>query len=387
MPYIVLAFTTGGVIDLYVRRQRHFRDKVNTIFSICKVFGLLFTIFVVFNIGPAAILQQNVGPFFLNKVLFAITISIPISALFLPFILDYGLVDFFGVIMRPIMRPVFKLPGRAAVIAISAFLGNFSVGHLAVNDQYKEGRMTGRESAVIATSLSTVSIAFLIVLARATGIIEHWNTFFWSAFIITIIVTIIGIRIPPLRTLPDDYYPGVKESPEPVFKKDLMRNAMNVSLDVAEKSEMIHKRVYVLMRETALMLCTITTGAVFFGTVGILLNMYTPIFQWIGYIFYPFLWLIQIPGHELAIAAKGVSLSFLDATLPALLATGAEHSLRLKYFLAVLPVSTIIFIAAFIPCIMGTEIPVRFSQLCLIWLQRAILTILVAGAFAYFLFP
>jgi nucleoside recognition membrane protein YjiH len=62
MPYIVLAFTTGGVIDLYVRRQRHFRDKVNTIFSICKVFGLLFTIFVVFNIGPAPILRQNVGP-------------------------------------------------------------------------------------------------------------------------------------------------------------------------------------------------------------------------------------------------------------------------------------------------------------------------------------
>ena len=77
----------------------------------------------------------------MNNILVSICISIPAASLFLPLLIDYGLVDFVGVIFRPVMRPVFELPGRAAVITISAFLGNFSVGHIAVNDQYRSGRM------------------------------------------------------------------------------------------------------------------------------------------------------------------------------------------------------------------------------------------------------
>lgn len=76
------------------------------------------------------------------------------------------------------MRPVFKLPGRAAVIMVTSFLGNFSAGHIAVNNQYKSGRMTQRESVCISTSLATVSVGtwslrlrFMLAVLPVTSII------------------------------------------------------------------------------------------------------------------------------------------------------------------------------------------------------------------------
>ena len=55
--------------------------------------------------------------------------------------------------------------------------------------------------------------------------------------------------------------------------------------------------------------------------------------------------------------------------------------------LAVLPVTSIIFLASFVPCCMGTEVPVKFWHLCVIWLERMILSILITGIFAMILFP
>ena len=47
---------------------------------------------------------------------------IPVSAIFMPFLLNYGIVDFIGSLMEPLMRPVLKIPGRSAVNAIASFV-------------------------------------------------------------------------------------------------------------------------------------------------------------------------------------------------------------------------------------------------------------------------
>jgi nucleoside recognition membrane protein YjiH len=65
---------------------------------------------------------------------------------------------------------------------VSAFLGNFSVGHIAINDQYQNGRNDEPRGPGHRTSLSTVSIGFLLVLAQNTHMTDYWNTYFWTAF-------------------------------------------------------------------------------------------------------------------------------------------------------------------------------------------------------------
>lgn len=268
---------------------------------------------------------------------------------------------------------------------VSAFLGNFSVGHIAVNDQYKSGRMTAREAGVIATSLSTVSVGFLIVLATNTGMMEHWNLYFWTSFLITLLVALIGVRIYPLRQMPDNYYDGVTPNPETVYNSNLMKNAIREALDIAENAENPFKRIAFLQDETISVLGTVATGTAFFGPVGVMLYTYTPIFSWIGMIFYPFM-RIAIPANEAMTACTGAALSFLEVTLPALLVSTGVWSMRIRYVLAIIPVSSIIFLASFVPCLMATEVPVKFSHMCVIWLERMLLSVIIACLFALILF-
>ena len=278
---------------------------------------------------------------------------------------------------------------------VTAFLGNFSAGHIAVNDQYKSGRMTERESVCIDTSLSTVSVGFLMALATNTGLNNpelwdgknYWNLYFWVAFLITLLVALIGIRIYPLRKIPDNFYPGATPDPEKVVKTGLVRAAFTEALTIVDNQDSLIKRIGYIEKETLYVLGTVSAGTSFFGTFGVVLYTFTPIIRVLGYIFWPFFRIFGFTGTELTTACTGAMISFVEVTVPALLVQAGVWSLRLRFMLAVLPVTSIIFLASFVPCCMGTEVPVKFGHLCVIWLERMILSILLTGLFAVLLFP
>ena len=55
------------------------------------------------------------GGFVLDALLTVLVIIFAIAGLLLPLLLDFGLLEFVGALLTKIMRPVFKIPGRAAV--------------------------------------------------------------------------------------------------------------------------------------------------------------------------------------------------------------------------------------------------------------------------------
>lgn len=405
MPIVVWLIAVYAVVDLFVLRPNKAwkSGKVAAMFSIFKIIGLAVLSMILVNyyfnfhfsfmnwlFNPIATLgNASIATFVLDKILVTICISIPCASLFLPFLVDYGLVDFIGVFVRLIMRPVFKLPGRAAIIMVTAFLGNFSAGHIAVNEQYKTGRMTEREAVCIDTSLSTVSVGFLMALATNTGLIAAnlWNTYFWTAFLITLLVALVGMRLPPLRNLPDTFYEGATPNPEKIIKTGMVKAAFTEALDICEGQANPGKRIVVIMKETLNVLGTVSAGTSFFGTFGVVLYVFTPIIGWLGKIFWPFFRVFGFTGAELDVACTGAMISLVEVTVPALLVAAGTWSLRLRFMLAVLPVSSIIFLASFVPCCMGTEVPVKFWHLMVIWLERMILSIIITGIFAVILFP
>jgi len=405
MPVVVWLIALYAVLDVFVfRPQKAWKTtRINAVFAVFKIVGFVVLCMVLVEyyfqshfafmnwlFAPKETLgNASIATFVMDKVLVTICISLPCASLILPFLVDYGLVDFIGVFVRPIMRKVFKLPGRAAIIMVTAFLGNFSAGHIAVNDQYKNGRMTERESVCIDTSLSTVSVGFLMALASNTGLLAagYWNTFFWVAFLITILVALVGVRIPPLRGIPDTYYPGVTPNPEATVKGNMFKSALTEALDICEVQQHPGKRIGYIMKETMNVMGTVASGTSFFGTFGVVLYIFTPIIKWMGFIFWPFFRIFGFTGEELSVATTGSMISLIEVTVPGLLVAAGTWSMRLRFMLAVLPVSSIIFLASFVPCCMGTEVPVKFWHLLVIWLERMILSIIITGIFAVILFP
>lgn len=73
-----------------------------------------------------------------------LSILIPVGAIALSLLVGYGLLEFVGVYMEPIMRPIFKTPGKSAVDAVASFVGSYSLGLLITNRVYKQGMYNKR---------------------------------------------------------------------------------------------------------------------------------------------------------------------------------------------------------------------------------------------------
>ena len=48
--------------------------------------------------------------------------------------MEYGLLEMLGPIFRPVMRPLFTLPGRSTVDNLASFIGDGTVGVLITSD-------------------------------------------------------------------------------------------------------------------------------------------------------------------------------------------------------------------------------------------------------------
>ena len=72
--------------------------------------------------------EGGAGGFVLSDLLTVLVIIFAIAALLLPLLLDFGLLEFVGALLTKVMRPLFKIPGRAAVDCFTSWIGDGTPG-------------------------------------------------------------------------------------------------------------------------------------------------------------------------------------------------------------------------------------------------------------------
>ena len=174
------------------------RSRVDLVFTVAKLVGLVVGLMLVLDVGPGWLFRDDIGPFLFDALVVPVGLLVPVGAVFLALLVGYGLLEFCGVLLQPVMRPLFGTPGRSAIDAVASFVGSYSLGLLITNRVYREGRYTGREAAVIATGFSTVSATFMVVVASTLDLMGSWLTYFWVTLLVTFAVTAITVRLPPL---------------------------------------------------------------------------------------------------------------------------------------------------------------------------------------------
>ncbi|MBS4535312.1 YjiH family protein [Clostridium sp. D2Q-14] len=378
--YAGLIVTIGGILPFINKTWN--KDRATTIFSILKLAGIVFIFMAIFNMGPKQLLKPDVIPFVYEKIVIPVTTIVPIGSIFLAFLVNYGLMEFIGVFMQVIMRPVWKTPGRSSIDAVASFVGSYSLGLLITNKVYTEGKYTGKEAAIIATGFSTVSATFMVIVANTLGLMDNWLLYFWLTLVITFIVTAITTRIYPLSKKTDSYYKGQKGDVEKVVTGNRFKIAYEEGMKVFDNAPTLLESIIINLKAGVKLALSIGPTLMSVGVLGLVLAEYTPLFDIVGYIFYPFTLLTRLP--EPLLAAKASALSIAEMFLPAMLVTEAD--IITKFFIGIVSVSEVLFFSASIPCIMATEIPLNFKDFIIIWMERIILTILIAVPILHLIF-
>lgn len=85
------------------------------------------------------------------------------------------------------------------------------------------------------------------------------------------------------------------------------------------------------------------------------------------------------------LTAKALALSIAEMLLPSAVVT--ETPIITRMLVAIVSVSEVLFFSASIPCMMGTQIPIKFTDYLIIWVERVILSILIAAPILHIAAP
>jgi nucleoside recognition membrane protein YjiH len=275
------------------------------------------------------------------------------------------------------MRPLFRTPGYSAIDAVTSFVGSYSIGLLVTNAMYQQGKYTVREAMIIATGFSTVSATFMIVVAKTLGLMEYWSFFFWGTLVVTFVVTAITAWLPPIAGMAHDR----SSDPAPAAGENRLRLAIDAGIQRYRERDSVWAMMVRNLKDGLQMSAVVAPSILAVGFAGLVLSKYTPVFEWLGYVLKPALYLAgAILNLDNAAGASGAFASGLaEMFLPAILLKDAEFALR--FLAAITTVSAVLFLSGCIPCILATRIPVKFRDLMAIWLLRTLLSI-VLGAVA-----
>jgi nucleoside recognition membrane protein YjiH len=257
------------------------------------------------------------------------------------------------------------------------FIGSFSVAMFLTDEIYKKSKYTYREAAIIMTGFSTVSATFMIVIAKTADLMNIWNFYFWSTLVITFTVTAFTVRLYPINKLDNSYIDGVGK-PEKDIKGNIIKNAINEGVKTAAQSKSFLRSLWENLKGGIRMCFVLTPSATSVGLLAAVLARKTQFFDALGTIFLPITYVLKLFGLEnYKEVAKASAVVLGEVFVPNLTVNDLPDVPR--YIIAVVSVSTIVFFAGFIPCLYATSIKLKPWQLLLIWFERAVLSIILAG--------
>ncbi|MUK89599.1 YjiH family protein [Ornithinibacillus sp. L9] len=350
-----------------------------------RILAAIFAIMVYFQLGPEAVHGEDTGQLLLDDLLHVLFAVFLFAGLFLPLLMNFGLLELFGTLMTKIMRPLFKLPGRSSIDSLASWIGDGTIGVLLTSKQYEEGYYTKREAAVIGTTFSVVSITFTLVVISEVELEHMFLPFYLTVLIAGLIAALIMPRIPPLSRKADTYVnekaTGIEEEiPEG-------HNTFTFGYAKAIKRSRKETSIYKFVKEGGQNVLDMWMGVapvvMAFGLIALMIAENTPVFQWLGMPFIPLLELMQVPFAEEA--SQTILIGFADMFLPAILAAPIEAEIT-RFIIAALSVTQLIYMSEVGGLLLGSKVPVSFKDLLIIFLLRTLITLPIIVFIAHLLF-
>ncbi|KEQ18132.1 YjiH family protein [Endozoicomonas numazuensis] len=359
---------------------------ISPIWCLIRVVGMIFVLIGFFRVGPEAIWSESTGGMVLNELMPTLFAVFLFAGLLLPLLMNFGLLELLGTLMTRVMRPLFNLPGRAAIDCIASWLGDGSVGILMTSKQYETAHYTQREAAVIGTTFSAVSITFSLVVIAQVGLEHLFAPFYLTVCLAGVVAAVIVPRLPPLSRKKDLFITGKgRTGDEEAIPEGFgglswgLRLALHKASRVGSPAQVVADGCKNAI-DMVLGVLPVVMGV---GTVALMISEYTPIFHYLGLPFLPLLQLLQIP--EADIASTTMVVGFADMFVPSILAASISSEMT-RFVIAALSLTQLIYLSEVGALLLGSRIPVSLLELFVIFILRTLVTLPIIAGMAHLIF-
>lgn len=366
--------------------------SVTPVWLVLRILGFIVVWMVVLkdkiNLGSFfdMVVADESATFILNELLTSLVIIFVIASMLLPLLLDFGLLEFIGAIFTKIMRPVFLIPGRAAVDCITSWIGDGTLGVMLTANQYESGYYSAKEAAIISTNFSAVSITFSLIVLSQVDMVDYFGVYYLLVCLVGIVCAIIIPRIPPLSLKKDDYVVESAHDNENISEN--YSSSVKYGLDLAIKRAESHKGIGEFLKngiENAFgMWFSVMPIVMIIGTASLVLANNTQIFEILGKPFLPLLNFLKVP--ESLAASKTMIVGFSDMFTPSIIAASTIQSQMTKFIVATISVTQLIYLSEVGGLILASSIPVNLFELFVIFIERTIISLLIVVPIAHLLF-
>ena len=379
LAVIVISISAIGSIIIKIFRTEN--KILNSLFNVTpiwligRILGMIIAILSYLHIGPEFIWSDSTGSMVLFSLLPALISIFLFAGLFLPLLLNHGLLEFVGSMLTKVMRPIFNLPGRSSIDCITSWLGDGTIGILLTGKQYEEGFYTKKEASIIGTSFSAVSITFSLMVITQVGLGHMFVPFYLTVTFAGIIAAIIVPRIPPLSKKSNTYIDGSTPRKDAEVIPEgytSLSYGLEKALEKAEDNSSIKLFFTDGIKNVVDMWLGVLPIVMAMGGIAVMIAEYTPIFQILGMPFIPFLKLLGIP--EAAAASQTLIVGFADMFIPSVLAANITSEMT-RFIIACVSVTQLIYMSEVGGLLLGSKIPVKFTDLIIIFLERTIITL------------
>ena len=338
-------------------------------------------------VGPLGYIStDDAGGFVLGELLTVLVIIFLLAGLLLPLLLDFGLLEFIGALLTKVMRPLFKIPGRAAVDCITSWIGDGTLGVMLTANQYEGGYYSEREASIVSTTFSAVSITFSIVVLAQVGLMDYFGLYYLLICVVGIVCALIVPRIPPLSMKKDNYLVEGKAMPDslPEGYSSSVQYGLSLAVQRVDEHRGIVQFIENGVKNSAGMWFGVMPVVMCIGTLALMLANNTPVFDYLGMPFMPLLELLQVP--EASEVSKTMIVGFTDMFTPSVIAAESVTSDMSRFIVAVISVTQLIYLSEVGGLILGSKIPVNLLELFVLFLERTIISLFIVAPLAHLIF-
>ena len=373
LRFCTVIYITIGVIKSLLSNHKNRLAKIH---SYLKIFSIFIVVNIFYDKYSIVSLDDNISLILEETILNLITI-LPLSAIFMPFILDYGLLDIVEAYCHKLMKKLFNLSGKSVLNIIMYVFNDCFCGYFMTNKLYKEGKLRQNEACMILLNFSIASISFSNYICEELKI-NKINFFILTIFILTL-VNIILSKIYPINKKKKSYY--IKSNyKQTYFKKNKLSNS--IKKHIQNKKEInIFKSIIRNLEESIHIIIRLIPNLVLIIYLGnIIINNIDIVIYNIKIIFYYILESLKFKNIEETsiFLVNGI---FNDIIAIDLLNKNIDYTSKL--LIGIICILKCTSITTNVLYLEFTEIPIKKTDFLFSYLLRIILIILISYIIFY----